>query len=242
MSKQSVRRGRWAVLAAALAAAGCGGGEFEVKISRLANERPDVTEIPAAKPELKLPGEQAFNLVSFNSSQTGAATGRATAEGGGTAEAKAEAKGGGSASGDFQLGYMFDNETKGRVHATLRLKMEMGEIIRQSGNDPETKASAALAFVVKDSNGVTLQTEPLSSSATPRGPHEWSGTQEIVLETDFEPDVGYYLVLLGHVDAKGGPGKQAESALQVRRCELTVRWSAEQGRAGATTASATPPS
>lgn len=205
---------------------GCGGGsDFEIKVSRPAAERPDVTSNDAivAKGTLRLPADQPFNMASHSSGQTGGGTGQSETKDTGSARASAKVEGTGSAFGEFQLGYCFDNTGAAPLAAVIRLKTKCSHKLELSGAE-RAQAVSALTFFVKDSNGTTLHSEPLIHGEAQTRPHQWSGNEETVIETRFEPGMGYYIVIAGRASVDATMPQTVNADLELSNCEVTIEW------------------
>jgi hypothetical protein len=227
------------VMVVGLMVLGCGGGDFDIKVSRPAGEHPRLGETMPTGP-VRLPGDQPLNIVVFNSGQSGHADGQAVAESTGRASADARVEKHGEAWGEFQLGYYFKHAGAEPLDAVLRLKVDCTGAVEarraatasdesiaavESTRD-EMFSKSMISFFVKDTNGSTLHRESLMNLMTRDGPRDWSGSQELALETRFEPGLAYYLVVAGRVDAATGGDQAASAAVEIRRCDLVIDWRA----------------
>lgn len=79
-----------------------------------------------------------------------------------------------------------------------------------------------LRFVVKDSYGAVLRDENLLSDAATKGGSQSSRTHELAFDLSFEPDRGYYLVLVGRSEVTGGKGQSASASIEVSGMSIEV--------------------
>jgi hypothetical protein len=216
---------------------GCGEGDGTAVVKRPAAERPDVDDSLAAKGSLLIPTAAPFNLTSFTSGQTGVARGESAAIGRDAARCSTKAEEGGSSWAEFQLGYCFDNTAGRALDASVKLKLRLNETKSHKAADEEqTSGKSALRFLIKDSMGQTLRSEELAVSTLMKGPQSNSTTHDIVFDARFEPERGYYLVLVGRVEAQAAPGDSAGLAMDIQNVALEIDWrlapSARAGTAG----------
>lgn len=221
---------------------GCGGGgQMNTDFRRPASERPDLNEPLLSGGSITIPAREGFNFRSFPSGQVGDGQGASGQVGTDGAMCRASVQADGSAWGEFQLGYTFDNATNRRVAALVKLRLKATESGRVSGEtaspsgsngksgtgDSTADASPAsamnqLRFVVKDSYGAVLRDENLLSDAATKGGSQSSRTHELAFDLSFEPDRGYYLVLVGRSEVTGGKGQSASASIEVSGMSIEV--------------------
>ena len=208
---------------------GCGGGDAGMSVRRLAGERPDIGEQAVARGRLSIPSDEAFNYTEVQGNQHGpAARGDAKPIGNNGAVCRAEVKGKGSATGQFLLGYCFDNATAKTLNAVVKLKLNISEstAFEATGGDSETSptASRTLTFFVKDTNGFELKREDLVASNLGKGPRSSRSSPEIIFDLQVEPGRGYYLMLAGRANVKAEDAQSADATLTVTDVSLNINW------------------
>lgn len=221
------------LLPVVLAGIGCSAGGAPLE-KRTAAERPDIAPAMAAKGLLKIPAEQAFNYTSFQSGQAGSGRGEAAAQKADGARCTARSEGDGNAWGEFYLGYCFDNTSGAPLDGAVKLRLRASQarsLDHHPGDARTEAATASLRFVIKDTNGQTLRSEQFISSDDPRGSSSGQFSPELSYATRFEPDRGYYIVLIGRTETKSGRGHTAEASLDVSGISLEISW--QTARAGA---------
>jgi len=207
---------------------GCGGGSPTIDIRRSASERPDIDARMVSTGEVRVPAAHPFNITHVESSQQGKARGESESIGDAGARCAARIEAKGEAFGWFQLGYMFDN-TSGQaleaiVKASVTIKEEalLGERPLKAPNS--LVASRTLSFFIKDSNGHILKNENLLSASRESGRAKSHNRHDLVFKVRFEPDVGYYLVFAGRVDARCEVEHETNVALEVNDGSLVIDW------------------
>ena len=221
---------RGAVLAAIFALAvnaGCGDGANVINTARLPVDRPDVTVERIAKGGVSLPGTDAFNVTSFESAQDGDGRGESKAIGKDGAICKAESGVTGIGKASFMIGYTFDNQSGKPLDVIVKLRLKHDATIELSaGETPIGKqppgASNTLAFVVRDSAGVVIKNEVLTTSTSDAGPKSSSGSQDLAFDVRCPADRGYYFLIAGACEARSGTGRSASVGMNVSDISLEL--------------------
>ena len=117
------------------------------------SERPDVDTRMVSRGVLRIPSDEPFNYSEVQSSQKGErARGEALPVGRNGASCKAEVRDEGEASGEFLLGYCFDNMSGEALDAVVRLKLTVDETTSHDGGSESEKgtptATGRLSFLV----------------------------------------------------------------------------------------------
>lgn len=232
-------------LFAALVIPGCGDADTTLVVKKPAGERPDVDLTLATKGAMLIPTTESFNYSSFNSGQTGSARGEAAIVGKDGARSAAQATDGGSSWGEFQIGYTFDNTSGAPLDAAVKLKLRLA--LTQTATGPrtdshgiETTGKSALRFFIKDSVGQTIKSEDIAASMLLKGPASHTDTHDIVFDARFEPDRGYYLVLMGRTDVQAAGGGSASLAMDVQQATMEIAWRPGDAKSASAGESATP--
>lgn len=221
--------GRALVVALAAALIGCGGGQATIDVGRTASERPDLEPSVVARGMLALPGADGFNLSDFSSTQNGDARGESRSVDTSGATCRAEARSGGAATGQFVLGYMFDNTTNEALDAVVKLRLSFTSSMASTGTKPGaagrlSSTSTTVSFEIKGSNGAVLRSEPIVSSAGAEGPRSTQGTRELVVDVRFEPGLGYYLYVAGRCSAQAADDGEVNAAVEISDYSLELTW------------------
>ena len=225
----------------------CGacGGESDLAINpaHVAVTRPRIDSSRVGRGRLTIPSAEPFNLKAFDSGQEGSGRGAAEAVGNNGAVCRADVTSGGSARGSFLLGYTFDQSTDAPQGAILRIRLRHSASIEtdEATGDNQTPpvARTRLSIVVRDTNGIVQRNEPLAASTCERGPRTSSGTHELAFDARFEPGRGYYVLVGGECEAKGGDGRASSAVLQIEDCSFEIDWGGA-ARSGTSPASTRP--
>lgn len=232
-------------VAASLIIAGCGDSVAVINTARLPVDRPDVTVDHLAKGGVSLPGADAFNVTSFESAQDGDGRGESKAVGKDGAVCKAESGSTGVGKASFMLGYTFDNQSGKPLDVVVKLRLKHEATIELSpGETPIGKqppgANNTLAFVVRDSAGVVIKNEVLTTSTSDAGPKSSSGSQDLAFDVHCPADRGYYFVIAGACEARNGTGRSANVAMAVSDISLELEWRPRGGVSTTPAAGGTP--
>ena len=235
----------FAVAVVSIASSGCGDGVNVINTARLPVDRPDVTVDRLAKGGVSLPGADAFNVTSFESGQDGDGRGESKATGSNGTTCKAESGTTGVGKASFMLGYTFDNQSGKPLDVVVKLKLKHEAQIELSpGETPIGKqppaASNTLAFVVRDSAGVVLKNEVLTTSTSDIGPKSSSGSQDLAFDVRCPVDRGYYFVIAGACEARNGTGRSASVNMTVSDISLELDWRPGSATTTAPTAGSIP--
>jgi len=244
MKPVNLRLTQWfvpAVLVTAAWACGCGGGAAGINAARLPVDRPDVTVERLGTGGISLPSKEAFNIISFESGQDGDGRGESKATGPAGAVCKAESGVNGVGKASFMIGYTFDNQTGKPLDLVAKLKLRHEATIELSpGETPIGKqppgGSNTLTFVVRDSAGVVLKNEVLTTSTSEAGARNSGGSHDLAFDVQCPPDRGYYFVIAGNCDARNGTGRSASVNMTVSDISLELDW--KQTAGGSTAPSA----
>jgi hypothetical protein len=234
-----------AIALAFTAISGCGGGVNVINTARLPVDRPDVTIEGVAKGGVSLPGTDAFNVTSFESAQDGDGRGESKATGKDGASCRAESGVTGIGKASFMIGYTFDNQSGKPLDVVVKLRLKHEATIELSpGETPIGKqppgASNTLAFVVRDSAGVVIKSEVLTTSTSEVGPKSSSGSQDLAFDVRCPENRGYYFVIAGACEARNGTGRSATVNMTVSDISLELDWRPGSPTTTAPTAGAAP--
>jgi len=221
-------------LLAIASGAGCGGGAAGINTARLPVDRPDVTVERLATGGASLPGSDAFNVISFESAQDGDGRGESKANGPAGAVCKAESGTNGVGKASFMIGYTFDNQTGKPMDVIVKLKLKHDATIELSpGETPIGKqppgGSNTLTFVVRDSVGVVLKNEVLTTSTSEAGARNSAGSHDLAFDVNCPADRGYYFVIAGNCEARNGTGRSASVGMTVSDISLDLAWKSASG-------------
>lgn len=215
---------------------GCDNDASEIKLSTPADLRPDVTSALSAKGPIRLPSPTEFNLMPYTSNENGACASKAKATKDGNATATVDASDGGSGWAEFQLGYTFDNTSGGPLHGLVELSADFSQMTSSSTEDPMNTATANVRFLIKDSNGTTLHNEPLVESGTDPGSRKLSGQQTTMVDAEFQPGLGYYVLLSARSAATSTKGNTAKAGIEIKNCRMSISWLPVESRKATTQA------
>ncbi len=226
-----------------IALTGCGDSVAVINTARLPVDRPDVTVERIAKGGVSLPGAEPFNVTSFESAQDGDGRGESKAIDNNGAICKAESGATGVGKASFMLGYTFDNQSGKPLDVVVKLKLKHDATIELSpGETPIGKqppgANNTLAFVVRDSAGVVLKNEVLTTSTSDAGPKSSSGSQDLAFDVRCPEDRGYYFVIAGACEARNGTGRSASVSMTISDISLELEW--RPGKSVTTSPAGTP--
>jgi hypothetical protein len=203
-----------------------------------ASQRHKLKTIPAPGVALKLPAGEPFNVHDKRWGSTPGPSGKANpvadAVAGGTAMCRADAENGGTSWAEFELGHALDNETGKPVAAELLMTLDYEYDCRAAGGGAKTTGLFAIKAFVKGTDGKVLQTIPLAGHTSDDGPIHWSGSERTLTGFVLQPNLGYYLVVVGRADA--GSHENASSMAQVKVKSLSMEITFKP--AGTTTAAA----
>lgn len=208
---------------------GCGDSTNVINTARLPVDRPDVTPERIAKGGVSLPAVDAFNVTSFESAQDGDGRGESKGTGKDGAICKAESGVTGVGKASFMLGYTFDNHLYKPLDVVVKLRLKHEATIELSpGETPAGKqppgASNTLTFVVRDSAGVVIKNEVLTTSSSDAGPKSSAGSQDLAFDVRCPVDRGYYFVIAGACEARSGTGRGASVSMSVSDISLDLDW------------------
>lgn len=228
-----------------IAVAGCSDSIGVINTARLPVDRPDVTVERLSKGGVSLPGTDAFNVISYESAQDGDGRGDSKAVGQDGAICKAESGTTGVGKASFMLGYTFDNQSGKPIDVVVKLRLKHNAAIELSpGETPIGKqppgASNTLAFVVRDSAGVVLKNEVLTTSTSDAGPKSSSGSQDLAFDVNCPADRGYYFVIAGACEARNGTGRSASVNMTVSDISMELDWRPGNPTGAPPTAGSTP--
>lgn len=223
-------------MAAIGAWSGCDNDASEIKLSTPADLRPDVTEATAATGPIRLPTPTEFNLTPFTSNESGACAAKAKSTRDGSAMATVDASDGGSGWAEFQLGYVFDNTGSGPLHGLVELSADFSQMTLTNTDDPMNTGTVMVRFLIKDSNGTTLHNEALVESGTEAGPRKLSAQQTTMVDAEFQPGLGYYVLLSARSAATSTKGNTAKAGVEIKNCKMSISWLPVESRKATTQA------
>ncbi len=224
------------LLGGAGAWSGCDNDAAEIKLSMPADQRPDITAAIAAKGPVRLPSPTAFNLTPFTSNESGMCTAKAKSSTEGAALATVDATDSGSGWAEFQLGYTFDNSGSGPLHGLVELSADFSQSTSSSTDDPMNSATVSVRFLIKDSNGTTLHDEALVQSGSEAGPRKLSAQQTTLVDAEFQPGIGYYVLLSARSAATSTKGNSAKAGVEIKNCKMSISWLPVESRKATTQA------
>jgi hypothetical protein len=201
--------------------AGCGGGDFGMRVEIPAKDRAPITEAVREGMRIVLP-EQPFNVHSRQSAQTPGATGQARGESdaraSGQAFCEAQASGGGSAWGEFQLGHALHNASGAAVRMTVKLDLQYTQAARAKPAEArQTLANFVLKVFLKDTRGKLLHQEVLGALSSDEGQASWSGRRQVEFEAVLAPETAYDLVVAGRASATSEEGTEAGARIEIQQ-------------------------
>ncbi len=207
--------------------AGCG-GQSGFSFREPASRRPDIDAEMLTRGSLSIPADQPFLAPLLQSSQSGSnARGEARPIGEHGAACQSQAKGKGHATGEFLLGYAFDNATGKALDAVIKVKLAVknsAAIEDTAVSEEEASVTGMLDFSVKTTRGLEVKRESLLNSDVARGPRTSSDSMERVYEVRLEPGMGYYLMLEGRTQASANENQTASAALEVSDVSFEISW------------------
>jgi hypothetical protein len=221
------------------AGVGCSGsGGPAVTADLPPSQRHKLRTIPTASAVLRLPAGEPFNVHDKRWGSAPGPSGKANpvadAKAGGTAFCRADAENGGTSWAEFELGHALDNETDKPIAAELHMTVDYEYACRAAGGGAKTAGAFAIKAFVKGTDGKTLQTIPLASHTSDDGPIDWSGTERTVNGFVLQPNLGYYVVVVGRVDAGSQEKASAMAEIKVKSLAMELAFKP----AGSTTAAA----
>lgn len=218
-----------AVAAGSFSISGCGGGEAGGEVKLPEAKRYDLDQSMAARGSVTVPGTSEMNYSSFRSGQTGAGRGESKRSGAAGAICLAECEPEGSGWGEFQIGYSFDNKSGRALDATVKLRLkvtETNEVKREApvGAEDNTAATTSLRFFIKDTVGREIKSDNILASSLALGPRSSGKQQELIFDTRFEPERGYYLIVAGRSEVSSEQGRAVAASVEVTDMSLEIAW------------------
>lgn len=219
------RRG-WSVLpiAGALAAGGCAAGGPGAELS--IHPQPFVVAAPEAK-TLRVPQDERYSIVLSPSSREpgpgGAADASADADAGGSAAVKAEVQRGGKASGTFQLGHAWKNDTDRQIEVALATEYRYAFSVRaeQQPGARDAGIDLSLKFYARDHLNRLVRSVDLVQHTTEQGDAARQSQESFRVTLPLPPGATIYVYLAGHVSIDTvRSGRSASGELRVSDVRL----------------------
>ncbi|MGE0482090.1 MAG: hypothetical protein AB7Q17_16635 [Phycisphaerae bacterium] len=206
----------------ALAGCAAGGPGAELGI----RPQPFVVAAPEAK-TLRVPQDERFSIVLSPSSREpgpgGAADARADADAGGSAEVKADVQRGGKASGTFQLGHAWKNDTDRQIDVALATEYRYAFSVQaeQQPGARDAGIDLSLKFYARDHLNRLVRSVDLVQHTTEQGDAARQSQESFRVTLPLPPGATIYVYLAGHVTIDTArSGRSASGELRVSDVRL----------------------
>lgn len=173
---------------------------------------------------LSLPADEMFSIALAPTSQApgldGTAEGHASADKKGAATANAKVGKVGTASGTFQLGHAFRNDSGGQLDLDFRIAAAYEYHV--SSEPPKAGASVGLNLFARDGRGRLLRTFPLVSLTSNDGAAGSRDQRDVQFTVTLGPGDELSVFAAGNASAECRPSQNAEASLSLSSFKMDV--------------------
>ena len=175
---------------------------------------------------IRLPADGAFSIRHQQSSQVaelgGEATGQASLTESNAARASATVTAGGSASGVFQLGHAFRNESDQQVDLLVRVKLSYAYDASNEPREARPDASVSLNVFARDGRNRLIRSMPLVNHTTEQGDARSQGQEDVSFVATLGPAESLSVWVAGSARADVKPERSASASVQVSGVSIEV--------------------
>ena len=213
-----------ALAAALIMLSGCGGANFASELS--ARPKPRVLD-SARDATLELPEQEPFSITHLDSTKNteldGSAAADAHVDRTGSADATADVTNGGAASGSFQLGHAFRNDSDRQLDLSIAISFHYETNVDAVPPAGAAEALVGLKLYARDHRNMLVRNDDLLNQTAEQGPGTRQGDSTHNFVLTLGPGQSASVFLGGQASVEAAYGRSGACSLKLSNVRMQVK-------------------